>query len=85
MGMVSDASLSEHGNTYPPINLFYCHYHNCIRSELELLSASVSALESCASDSIAKGLIALKSRVAFLERVYSIHSSVEDEASLRPP
>ena len=80
-GMVSDAPLLKSDSSYPPINLFYCHYHNCIRSELELLSASVSALESCASDGIAKGLTALKGRVAFLERVYSIHSSVEDEAS----
>lgn len=83
--MVSDVSLSQSNSPYPPINLFYCHYHNCIRSELELLSASVSALESCASDAIAMGLTALKGRVAFLERVYSIHSSVEDEASSLTP
>ena len=66
-------------SSQPPINLFYCHYHNCIRSELEVLSASVSALDCAAADAITEGLAALKERVAFLERVYNIHSSVEDE------
>ncbi len=82
--MVCEEVLSSAGSQ-PPINLFYCHYHNCIRSELELLSASVSALDSTAGDAIAEGLAALKGRVAFLERVYSIHSSVEDEARSCPP
>lgn len=67
------------GHSHPPINLFYCHYHNSIRSELDRLSKSVLALEASRDDDVVDSLTQLKSKVVFLERVYSIHSSVEDE------
>ncbi len=67
------------GNSHPPIKVFYYHYHNSIRSELDVLSKSVMDLESSTSDHLVDKLAKVKVRVAFLERVYSIHSSVEDE------
>ena len=65
--------------SHPPIKVFYYHYHNSIRSELDVLSKSVMTLEASSSDHVIERLNDLKVRVAFLERVYSIHSSVEDE------
>lgn len=67
------------GTSHPPIKVFYYHYHNSIRSELDVLSRSVLTLETSNSDHVIECLTDLKVRVAFLERVYSIHSSVEDE------
>jgi Holliday junction resolvasome RuvABC ATP-dependent DNA helicase subunit len=71
--------VAPEGSSHPPINLFYCHYHNCIRSELDGLSKSVLALEYSKDEDLAEYLTKLKSKVSFLERVYNIHSSVEDE------
>ena len=65
--------------SHPPIKVFYYHYHNSIRSELADLSAAVTALEDAPSVNAAESLVRLKRRVAFLDQVYSIHSSVEDE------
>lgn len=65
--------------SHPPIKVFYYHYHNSIRSELADLSAAVTALEDAPSVNAAESLVSLKRRVAFLDQVYSIHSSVEDE------
>ncbi len=65
--------------SHPPIKVFYYHYHNSIRSELDDLSAAVAALEETDVSDASQSLGSLKRRVAFLDRVYSIHSSVEDE------
>ena len=67
--------------SHPPIKVFYYHYHNSIRSELADLSAAVTALEDAPSVNAAESLVSLKRRVAFLDQVYSIHSSVEDEVT----
>lgn len=67
--------------SHPPIKVFYYHYHNSIRSELDDLSAAVAILEESSVEDASEGLASLKRRVAFLDRVYSIHSSVEDEVS----
>lgn len=72
----------EKGSSHPPIKVFYYHYHNSIRLDLTVLSKSVVALESSNSDDVVDCLTELKGRVAFLERVYNIHSSVEDEVDL---
>lgn len=69
--------------SHPPIKVFYYHYHNSIRSELDELSAAVAALENASVSDASDGLASLKRRVAFLDRVYSIHSSVEDEVKCR--
>jgi hypothetical protein len=67
--------------TYPPINFFYLHFHNSIRTELDLLSQSVLLLEPSAEQDLSKLLTHLKQRYQFLEQVYKYHSSVEDEVS----
>ena len=74
---VASALMASH----PPIKVFYYHYHNSIRSELADLSAAVTALEDAPSVNAAESLVSLKRRVAFLDQVYSIHSSVEDEVT----
>ena len=71
--------------SHPPIKVFYYHYHNSIRSELADLSAAVTALEDAPSVNAAESLVSLKRRVAFLDQVYSIHSSVEDEVTYTAP
>lgn len=69
--------------SHPPIKVFYYHYHNSIRSDLDELSTAVAALEDASVSDASEGLASLKQRVAFLDRVYSIHSSVEDEVRCR--
>ena len=80
--MVAEAALPLPAS-HPPIKVFYYHYHNSIRTELDDLSAAVAALEDTTATDASKGLSDIKRRVAFLDRVYSIHSSVEDEVSCR--
>ena len=80
--MVAEAA-SPLPASHPPIKVFYYHYHNSIRTELDDLSAAVAALEDTGATDASKGLSDVKRRVAFLDRVYSIHSSVEDEVSCR--
>lgn len=80
--MVAEAA-SPLPASHPPIKVFYYHYHNSIRTELDDLSAAVAALEDTSATDASKGLSDVKRRVAFLDRVYSIHSSVEDEVSCR--
>lgn len=80
--MVAEAA-SPLPASHPPIKVFYYHYHNSIRAELDDLSAAVAALEDTSAIDASEGLSDVKRRVAFLDRVYSIHSSVEDEVSCR--
>ena len=80
--MVAEAA-SPLPASHPPIKVFYYHYHNSIRAELDDLSAAVAALEDTSARDASQGLTDVKRRVAFLDRVYSIHSSVEDEVSCR--
>ncbi|KAF5841828.1 hypothetical protein DUNSADRAFT_10891, partial [Dunaliella salina] len=58
---------------YPPINFFYVHLHDSIRSELELLAALVGNLAEDAP------LEELQERFKFLGQLNQYHSSVEDE------
>ena len=63
----------------PPIKLVYYHFHNAIRAELDALAGAVLALEPLDGSALLAQLQLLKRRYQFLEQVYSIHSSVEDE------
>lgn len=67
------------GDACPPIKLVYFHFHNAIRAELDDLARDVLALEPLAGLALLSRLAAVKERYQFLEQVYSIHSSVEDE------
>jgi len=67
------------GDACPPIKLVYFHFHNAIRGELDDLARDVLALEPLAGLALLSRLAAVKERYQFLEQVYSIHSSVEDE------
>ncbi len=79
---------STSSNEYPPLNFFYSHLHNSIKSELESLARWVWALgQSSAEDEEARlrKLLELRERYRFLEQVYKYHSSVEDEVRGVPP
>ncbi|KAK9840584.1 hypothetical protein WJX81_003072 [Elliptochloris bilobata] len=67
------------GKASPPIKLVYFHFHNAIRAELDSLADEVLALEPLAGPPLLDQLRVIKERYQFLEQVYSIHSSVEDE------
>lgn len=63
----------------PPIKLLYFHFHNAIRAELDALAHAVLALEFLEGPALLAQLALVKEQYQFLEQVYSIHSSVEDE------
>ncbi len=63
----------------PPIAFLYLHFHNAIRSELEVLASSITRIESASEEEVTGELVQLRHRYRFLKQVYSYHSSVEDE------
>lgn len=65
----------------PPINFFYEHFHNSIRTELDSLSRTVAKLTSASEETAADLLHVLQNRYKFLEQVHTYHTSVEDEVS----
>ncbi len=67
--------------SYPPLNFFYTHFHNSIRTELESLAGWVVNLEQAEhkGEVLPPKLVELRERYRFLEQVYKYHSSVEDE------
>lgn len=74
-------SLAPTLQSPPPINFFYEHFHNSIRTELDSLSRTVAKLTSAPEGVAADLLHVLQNRYKFLEQVYTYHSSVEDEVS----
>ncbi|KAK9866277.1 hypothetical protein WJX84_001775 [Apatococcus fuscideae] len=72
-------SLAPTLQSPPPINFFYEHFHNSIRTELDSLSRTVAKLTSAPEGVAADLLHVLQNRYKFLEQVYTYHSSVEDE------
>ena len=66
------ATVAIPQDPHPPINWFYKHFHDALRSELDGLAQIVSNLQP-------NSLLALKERYHFLGQVYKYHSSVEDE------
>ena len=75
-------SLGPAVQSHPPINFFYEHFHNSIRTELESLSRTVAKLTSAPEAVAADLLHVLQNRYRFLEQVHNYHTSVEDEVGL---
>lgn len=73
------ASHAPGGTIYAPINFIYSHFHNSIRSELDLLATSVRGLDPAGGPHLEARLQELRQRYRFLEQLYKYHSSVEDE------
>ncbi|KAK9834239.1 hypothetical protein WJX84_003552, partial [Apatococcus fuscideae] len=72
-------SLGPATQSPPPINFFYEHFHNSIRTELDSLSRTVAKLTSAPEAVAADLLHVLQNRYRFLEQVHTYHTSVEDE------
>lgn len=75
--------MSVTGAQPAPIRFFYTHFHNSIRTELELLAKRAQELDgpNTVEQNLYPKLLVLRERYKFLEQVYRYHSSVEDEVS----
>lgn len=81
-GATDVRSLGPAVQSHPPINFFYEHFHNSIRTELDSLSRTVAKLTSAPEAVAADLLHVLQNRYRFLEQVHTYHTSVEDEVRL---
>jgi hypothetical protein len=79
--MDHDNQVNKMGNRYPPLNFFYTHFHNSMKSELEALANFITALNVESKVGLQAKLLELRGRYRFLEQVYKYHSSVEDEVT----
>eukprot|EP00798_Chlamydomonas_sp_ICE-L_P000663 gene663-2098_t len=75
-----ELGLGDAEVAYPPLNFFYTHYHNAIRSQLEALTIEIRSLNiEHPEQNLKDELTKLKQSYRFLEQIYQYHSHVEDE------